>query len=314
METRLLPMLKTFRFPRLAFHDWRKHQLFEKFLREDLKVTKREYADSQQLKNACFDYDAYISGSDQIWNTHCYDYDSAYFFDFITDGIKIAYAPSMGPRPEIEVGESYDSVIKQHLSTYNFISVREDRTADRVEHIIGKRPLVCLDPTLLLNQEDWYSMVDSVSCIQGDYILLYTPLCDERMYEKAVKLAKEFNLKVVVTLPNHYFRYRKNRYMEFYTVVGPKEFLNLVRFSKFVICKSFHAVIFSLIFSRPFYAMDGMNDSRIANLLNLTGLESFAKYPQRSILELENDVFSSAFTSLEPAKDKSIKFLQNALS
>lgn len=313
LETRLLSIIKTLRFPKLALDDLKKHRLFEKFLRESLKVTKEEYADSQQLENACFDYDAYISGSDQIWNTYCYDYDPAYFLSFITDSVKIAYAPSMGPRPQTEVKASDDPVIRRFLSTYHALSVREEGTAERIERITGKRPPVCLDPTLLLNKKDWYSMTDNMSYIQGDYILLYSPFYDEWMYDKTLELAEKHNLKVIVTLSQSYFRFRKNKRMEFYTTVGPKEFLTLVKFSKFVVCKSFHGIIFSLIFSRPFYAVNGMNDNRTENLLKQVRLEAFAEYPKKETLDFENGIFTEAFDLLQPLKDQSIKFLHNAL-
>ena len=315
LDPRLLSVLKTIRFPKLAFNDLRKHRLFEEFIHEYLKVTNAEYSNLQQLREANFDYDAYISGSDQIWNTYCYDYDPAYFLDFVKGSAKkIAYAPSMGPRPETDVKTNNDSSIKKYLSFYNALSVREEGTADRIERITGIRPTVCLDPTLLLSREDWYSLTDNVSHIQGDYILLYTPLCDEKLYDKATEIAKKYHLKVVVTLFNHCFRYRNNRCIESYTPVGPKEFLTLIKYSRFVVCKSFHAVVFSLIFSRPFYAVNGMNDNRVNHLLKLTGLENFANYPEKNILDFGPDTFVKAFALLQPAKDKSINFLQDALS
>lgn len=313
LELRLLSVLKNIRFPKLAFNDLRKHRLFEEFIHEYLKVTNAEYSDLQQLREANFDYDAYISGSDQIWNTYCYDYDPAYFLDFVKGSAKkIAYAPSMGPRPETDVKTNNDSSIKKYLSFYNALSVREEGTADRIERITGIRPTVCLDPTLLLSREDWYSLTDNVSHIQGDYILLYTPFYDEQMYDKALDLAEKHNLRVIVTLPNSCFRFRNKKRMEFYTSVGPKEFLTLIKFSRFVVCKSFHAVVFSIIFSRPFYAVNGMNDSRVVNLLKRTGLEKSAEYPEN--LDFENDILTKALVSLKPDKDTSIRFLQNALS
>ena len=310
-ETRLLSLVKTFLFPKLALDDLRKYRLFEKFLYKSLNITKSEYNDSQQLRKAGFDYDAYISGSDQIWNTSCWDYDSAYFLDFVTDTIKIAYSPSMGPRPEGAIGVNNAPIIKKFLSDYHALSVREEGTADRVECITGKRPLVCLDPTLLLNKDDWYSMTDNVSYIQGDYILLYTPIYDSSLYNTAIELAKKYNLIVVVTLPASYSHYRNNKHVKFYTAVGPKEFLTLIKFSRFVVCKSFHAVVFSIIFSRPFYAVNGMNDSRVANLLKRTGLEKSAEYLEN--LDFENGILTKALVLLKPDKDTSIKFLQDAL-
>ncbi len=150
-----LQILKTIKYPKLALDDLKKHRLFEKFLRNYLTTSHKEFSNSQQLADAHLDYDAYISGSDQIWNTCCFDYDAAYFLDFTSNATKIAYAPSMGPNPETQVKASDEPAIKAYLSAYNFISVREEGTADRVERIAGKRPEVCLDPTLLLNKEKW---------------------------------------------------------------------------------------------------------------------------------------------------------------
>lgn len=217
LEPRLFSVIKAFRFPRLSLDDLRKYYKFEKFLYESLNVTKQEFTKSQQLRATHFDYDVYISGSDQIWNTNCNDYDSAYFLDFVMKGIKVSYAPSMGPHPQTEVKANNDLAIKNFLSTYNALSVRDKGTADRIESITKKRPVICLDPTLLLNKENWYSMTDKTSYIQDDYILLYSPFYDEWMYDKSIELAEKYKLKVVVTLPNSYFRFRKKMYDVLYS-------------------------------------------------------------------------------------------------
>lgn len=39
----------------------------------------------------------YITGSDQIWNTACFDFDMVYYLDFNPSGKYISYAPSYGP-------------------------------------------------------------------------------------------------------------------------------------------------------------------------------------------------------------------------
>lgn len=314
LEPRLLTVAKTLRFPKLALDDLRRFRLFEKFIRESLQVTRRKFADSQQLGSFRFDYDAYISGSDQIWNTGCRDHSPAYFLNFVTDAVKIAYATSMGPRPETEVRKSDDPDIGKYLSTYRALSVREEGTADRIARITGKCPPVCLDPTLLLPRNDWQAMTADTSHIPGDYLLLYSPFYDEPTYDQALELAERHRWKVVVTLPHSRFRFRKNRRMEFHTAVGPKEFLTLVKFAKFVVCKSFHGVIFSLIFSRPFYAVDGMEDNRVAYLLQSTELEFLAEYPDGEMPALPPETFSRAFALLQPLKEQSVGFLQNALS
>lgn len=95
--------IKALAYPAVAVNDWRKHRLFEKFLRSYLILTPAEYSSSEQLRHASLDFDIVISGSDQIWNTCCFDHEPAYFLDFCNDAKRVAYAPSMGPDPENQV-------------------------------------------------------------------------------------------------------------------------------------------------------------------------------------------------------------------
>lgn len=52
----------------------KKYRLFEKFLKEELILSSKEYNTLKDLENADFSYDYYISGSDQIWNVHINDF------------------------------------------------------------------------------------------------------------------------------------------------------------------------------------------------------------------------------------------------
>lgn len=75
----------------------KKYRFFEKFLKEDLILSSKEYNTLEDLANADFNYDYYISGSDQIWNVESWDFSYSYFLPFVKFGKCIAYAPSMGP-------------------------------------------------------------------------------------------------------------------------------------------------------------------------------------------------------------------------
>lgn len=57
---------------------YKKERCFESFLKEYLITTKEEYATVEEIERANLDFDYYISGSDQIWNTACYDFDWAF--------------------------------------------------------------------------------------------------------------------------------------------------------------------------------------------------------------------------------------------
>ena len=59
-----------------------KNKKFESFIKENLNITK-EYNSSDELQQADFQYDYYISGSDQLWNTTAPDFSWSYFLPFV---------------------------------------------------------------------------------------------------------------------------------------------------------------------------------------------------------------------------------------
>ena len=65
-----------------------KNQKFEDFINNKLNVTK-EYHSYQELEKENFDFDYYISGSDQLWNLRAFDFDWSYFLGFAKNGKKI---------------------------------------------------------------------------------------------------------------------------------------------------------------------------------------------------------------------------------
>lgn len=303
--------LKAFVYPKLAIADYRKHRLFEEFLQKNLKLTDEEYNSATELAAADLDFDAYISGSDQIWNTKCFDHASSYFLDFVKSGKRVAYAPSMGPRPEVEVADKFTPAIKEYLRHYSAVSVREKRTADKIRQICGIDPQVVADPTLLLSQEEWSALAGSKPVIDGDYILIYTPWYDnyKNLYVSAAKFAESRNITIISSTQEEYRIWGHNPKFKYLPATGPIEFLNLVKYSQGVFCGSFHAVVFSIIFGKPFYTYKGMDDSRISQLLKLTGLEISAE----SAASIDSPVFSDAYQKLNPFIESSRRFLKDSL-
>ncbi|MCU6771238.1 Polysaccharide pyruvyl transferase [uncultured Bacteroides sp.] len=130
----------------------KKQRLFEEFLKKELKLSSKEYTTFEDLKNADFNYDYYISGSDQIWNVRCYDFNYAYFLPFVKSGKKrIAYAPSLGPDLSMQTHGDI-SKISDLLKKYDAISVREPTGAKYIVNLCQKSVSVVLDPTLLLSK------------------------------------------------------------------------------------------------------------------------------------------------------------------
>lgn len=303
--------LKAIRYPWIALDDVRKHQLFEKFLNTYYHLSSETYSSAEALSKAQFDYDCYISGSDQIWNTNCYDFSSAYFLDFVKTGRRIAYAPSMGPLPS-HVDISSQFRLANLLEQYQAISVREPNTAKRIKQLTGKTAIVTADPTLLPSSSLWSSLAGEKPHVKGEYILLYTPWYEpyKGLYSDAAKIAEKKGIQVICTITEGYRYWRRNPHFKYFTAVGPIEFLNLIKYSKAVLCGSFHAVVFSLIFGKSFYAYKGMDDSRISHLLQMTGLEKCAESPE-NITSVD---VTQASENLKPFIDSSLRFLKDSLS
>ena len=304
---------KAIAYPMIAFDVVRKHCLFEEFLKTYLILSKNEYSTNKQLKKTVFDYDAYISGSDQIWNTICFDFDSSYFLDFTTCDRKIAYAPSMGPSPMSQVNpqqiKGYANVINQ----YTDLSVREEGTAEYLKKILGIEATVTIDPTLLLASDKWDRIAGDID-ISTPYIFLYTPWYDHELYQIAADLADKFNCKVVCTIEECYRFWKSHPRFVYRLATGPVEFLGLIKNASFIVSGSFHAVIFSLLNAKPFYAHNGMQDNRISSILKKTNLEFFAQLPDDEIWSTSPDIIRNAFAKLNPEICRSLKFLKNALA
>lgn len=303
--------IKALAYPKLAYADYRKHRLFEDFLQKNLILTDNEYHSATELAAANLDFDAYISGSDQIWNTGCWDFDTAYFLDFCTKGKKIAYATSMGPSPLSDVTNLLYGVIQRAIKDYDAVSVREAGSAKMIKNITGNNVVITADPTLLISKQQWDSLAGELPIVGGEYILLYTPWQDKHkaLYEIAAKTAEEKQIKVICTIPDGYRLWYKRNNFKYFTAVGPIEFLNLLKYSQAVLCGSFHAVVFSLIFGKPFYAYKGIADSRISHLLKLIGLEKCAD----SIDSMECIDFSQTYEKLKPFIESSRRFLKDSL-
>lgn len=294
----------------------KKYRLFEKFLKENLILSSKEYNTLKDLENADFNYDYYISGSDQIWNVLACDFSCAYFLPFVKFGKRIAYAPSMGP--SLSMDKSSDiNTITGFLKKYDAIGMRETASARYIERIYKRPVATVLDPTLLLDSNEYDKLISHKPLIKGEYIFMYSPQYNERVYEMAYKLGKKYNLEVVVSqgLRTKEEMLKWGRKLRIYAAVGPKEFLNVCKNASIVCCDSFHAVVFSILFRKCFFVFDGMKDNRISNLLQITNLQdrSFSLSDDYLSASLHID-YINALNALEIERQKSLRWLKKSLN
>ncbi len=297
----LLLSLASFLKKDLRIHHGNKPK-FEKFRKKYLKFTKK-YESSDSLYNFDLGLDAYVCGSDQIWNPLLFKgNDPIYMLDFVPNGKKrIAYAPSIGLS---EFPKQYIEDFKNKINQFDYISVRESAGKDIAQPLTDKEVKVVLDPTLLLNGNEWSKLASEVK-IDRPYIFCY--IFGDRHYigEFVEYVKKETGLNVVC-IP-YTKREKESDYIKVYDA-GPCEFLWLIKNAKFVITDSFHATAFSINFNTPFYSLlrnedsDKINmNSRIFSILKLVGLEERmvaedVKYP----FDIKTDIdFSNANKCLD---------------
>ncbi|EIY26949.1 polysaccharide pyruvyl transferase family protein [Phocaeicola dorei] len=293
----------------------KKQRLFEQFLQHELVLSDKEYATLEDLGNADFNYDYYISGSDQIWNVYCNDFNYAYFLPFVKSGKRIAYAPSMGSGLSIKTCDKI-GLIQELLVKYDVIGMRETIGARYIEKITSKQVATVLDPTLLFKPEDYDTLIDKKPLIKGDYVFIYSPNYNEKVNEMAAALGDKYNKQVVISqgLVSKEAMLKWGKKFKIYPAAGPKEFLNLCKYASIVCCDSFHAVVFSILFKKCFFTLNGMKDNRISNLLERLHLQdrSFSLSDTYLDAPLQID-FTETFNLLETERRESLNWLKQSL-
>lgn len=215
-------------------------------------------------------YDAFITGSDQVWNPGAVC--DEYLLKFVpSDKIKISYAASIAKN---EIPKVIQNRYREALKDFSAVSVREDKAAELLENISPVKPVKVLDPTLLLSAEEWERLCAETG-IPDKYVFCFFLGGSVRQRQLAWEFAKKHNLKLV-TLPNLSGKNRKcDKDFGDYALydVSPNKMISLIRGAESVFTDSFHACVFSHIFRKNFFVFNrdesiSMN-SRIYSLCSL---------------------------------------------
>lgn len=226
---------------------------FNKFNKKYIHFSD-EYVLSDEIDyNLSEKYDAFICGSDQIWNSEFAFNSDVEYLSFVTGKKKIALAASFGV--EEITGEEKEH-IRYLLDKFDAISVREDSGKKIVEENSSKEAIVLSDPTITLSATEWSTIENKPKGFAKDkFILCYIlGVYDISMQENIRTYAKKNEMNVVF-LEHDYYKYKITTEEEF--SYGPQEFLWLIKHAEKVITDSFHAVVFSLIFEKKFLIIPG---------------------------------------------------------
>lgn len=236
-------------------YDLRK-SLFENFRRSRLVYGDGEFTDFKELEKSEFTYDAYVCGSDMIWSHDRVDDLSVYFLQFVKKGKRIAFSPSFGS----STLRGYSELeLKKYISEMDFLSCREQSGIEIIKKFTDSNVVHTADPTLLLKPSDWNKVSKDI-CLGRKYILVYLfegiPTWAKNVVDD---IAQNMNVDII-EIPMTIKQYANNIRKKIQPI-GPEEFVGVIKNAEFVITNSYHGLMFSLIFRKPFYVLERDNHS-----------------------------------------------------
>jgi glycosyltransferase involved in cell wall biosynthesis len=260
-------------------------------------------------------YNAFVCGSDQIWNPAYFN--THYFLDFVKNDVqKTAYAPSFG------LSNVKNSAIKRTMysliSRFKHLSVREEQGKKIIHELCNLEAEVVLDPALLLRYDEWREIIQ-VERTEENYILGYFLGPNNNAWEHVKNISRQLDLPVKI-VP---IFTKDRKHGSCINGAGPGEFFNLIDNAQCICTDSFHGALFSIICQKPFLLFERFNtgdtlsqNSRIYNLLEMTNLQDRLvcyNQPVQNNYQFDYD-YSCVNLRIEEQKNKSIKYLHESLS
>lgn len=226
-------------------------------------------------------YDAYVVGSDQCWRP-CYNaFLSSMFLIFAKDekAKRIAYAASFGT-DQWEFTQEMTSICSPLAQKFDFVSVREDSGVKLCKEHLGVNAVHVLDPTLLLTKEDYIHLIEAEKEPKAKGTLFNYILDPDTVKSEFInRVAKERELKSFQVLPKCQAETRTKQdvknHIEDCVFPGVTTWLRAFMDSEMTIVDSFHGMVFSIIFNKPFWVIGNANRglSRFTSLLKVFHLE-----------------------------------------
>ncbi len=261
-----------FRTPRvwlwpIMINEYMKEKKIAEFRSTFLNMTQ-PYNSISELQNNPPKFDVYIAGSDQIWNPSFTlngegFKTSSYFLNFGNSTVKrISYAASFG---RTNYPSEAAIFAKRFLNNFDAISVRETTGIDIIKKITNIIPELLPDPTLLLTQDDYNNTLQlSNNKHKKKYVFSYFLRGESDLVKKTKKVIRK---QYKISSPDNIFSP--------YSII---DWINGIKHSQFVITNSFHGMVFSIIYHKPFivfpaYGKHKESNDRFYTLLQYLNLE-----------------------------------------
>lgn len=283
---------------------------FNYFRNTYFNLTK-SYNDISSLDGIDCDY--IFCGSDQIWNSNLTGdrLEEAYFANFKTPAIKVAYAASIG---EKILPQRDEKLFEKLITNFDYISVRESQLVSELKKYTDKEIKHVLDPTLLLDTDD-YIKIASKKIISEPYLLIYQNTRNNEIYKIAKEIAKKRNLKIYEVGYKKQYPYTGVPIIQ---NAGPQEFLSLYQHAEYIVTNTFHGTVFAIQFKKQFVSIPLKGrESRVVSLANILNIEKrlvkdYNEYKEKNIIK-ENIKYDLVYEKLNKARLTSKAFIENLM-
>ncbi len=244
------------------------YEKFDQFYHDRLTRTKQKYT-SENFDDVVMeeDLEGFVCGSDTIFCPDEFGFDDGYYANYsVMKGHSVSYAASFGDPHFTE--ETYQ-LLNERICNFRALGIRENQMVPYLNQHTDVPVQRVLDPTLLLTADEYESITENPQ-EQDKYLLLYARRYSPKMEAYAERIAKENGWKIIdISLRAVNVEHGHKMAYE----AGVEEFLGLVKNAEYVVTNSFHGMIFSVQFKRPFVIFSREQcDNKIAELLQLFGL------------------------------------------
>lgn len=229
------------------------HKRYEKQIRKFLlSIPHTKKVDSIRLNSLESEFDAYICGSDQIWNP--IGWQPAFFLTF-TNKAKISYAASIA---RDSLSQSEVEYISQNTQDFSALSVREKKNAEFLTKELGRKYELVPDPTLLLTEDDWNARFPCKNFTKRPYIFAYFLGFNEAQRNQCIQYAnkKGYDIYFIPYMKKESYVWDKTNLSRCVFDYSVDNFIDLIRNAELVMTDSFHGTVFSCIFEKPFYVFN----------------------------------------------------------
>lgn len=274
------------------------------FLLKNVKVRLINKDFNEINKN---DYDILMVNSDQTWRNvrNRFFYDVA-FLNFSRNWKipKFVYGASIG-LDYWQYTKKEDEIAKSLIKDFNGISVREKGSIKLIEEHLGFKPILVLDPTLLIEKKHYLNLIKNFKInnnLENNFIFIYSLTNSKQLKIFIKNITEKYNYKIFLININ--------------VIDQIEKFIYGIYKCKAVITDSFHGTIFSIIFNKPFisFVSNGRGRERFNTLKEIFNLHNrifnFDSNPDINLLEKPLKINKNILNYL---KKQSIRFLKSNL-